>query len=649
MTEMFSSTQEPEPASDRTPGSKLLQATFIHVALLVMVTLIIYSNTFQVPFLFDDEGSIQLNPPVHGLANYFGEGYNFLPNRAFCYLTFALNYELGGLNVTGYHIVNLVIHITATLMVYYLVRLTFKTPNLRSTFTTHQTGMFALVVALFFASHPIQTQAVTYIVQRLSSLATLFYLTSLVCYVRWRIGRNESASLVKGIASPWFTLSLVSAVLSMKTKEIAFTLPVIILLYEYSFFGWPGRKLLAQMSPLLLTISIIPYTVYSRISPSIQSGGTLLSDVNTPAYNVVQITRWEYLFTQFSVILTYLRLLILPVSQNLDYDYPVNHTLFEFKTLIALLAILSIFLLAVYLFLKSTTTGTEETTENTAPSSIHLYRLASFGILWFFITLSVESSIITIQDVIFEHRLYLPSFGFFLTAVSCGALVVLSLERSLKYINKVTIPIVAIIILSLSGATYARNNVWQDWITIWSDTVSKSQNKPRPHNVLGIGYFYALKFDEAMREYQAAVRLKPDYIEAYYNMGLVYSAKKQRAEAIYMYRKVLSMSAYNASQYAITYNEIGMNFAELGEMDQAAKSFSESVKHEPDSVEFRNNYAYALMSKGDMEAALQEFQNVLKMSPGNSYATEAIKSIETQKNVSPGKPAITPQHPTRNK
>lgn len=631
----------PEATSKNTP---LLENQLLHILIISAIALCAYSNTFHVPFLFDDEGSIQLNAYVHGLRNFFGGGYNFLPNRVVGYFTFALNYQLGELNVVGYHIVNILIHIGSSLLVYSLMLVTSLTPAFKNSFSQRQINIFALTVALLFVSHPIQTQAVTYIVQRIASLATLLYLAALVCYIKWRISRNESTSLLKGCATSWYILSLIITVLAMKTKEISFTLPLIILLYECSFFGRPRRKLLIQMTPLFLTLAIIPYTVFVSVNPTITLGGSILSDVNAPAYSIVRITRWEYFLTQFNVILTYLRLMFLPIHQNLDYDYPISHSLSEPRVMLSALIIAVILALAVYLFMLS-----KPLHQQHANARHHqMYRLASFGILWFFITLSVESSIIVIRDVIFEHRLYLPSFGFFVAITAFAALAIIRFQYSVKKIHNAVLPLVITIILALSAATYSRNSVWGNWFSIWNDTVTKSPNKPRPHNILGIGYYYDSKFDEALREFQEAVRLKPDFIEAYYNIGLIYKARNQYLEAIRIYQMSLSLSAFNAEHFAGIYNEIGMCYAEIGELEHSATAFAAAVKYNPDSAEFRNNYAFALSTKGNLNDALREYQAALSLDPGNEYALDAIQEINMQK-AGGGKQTTNPLRATDKK
>ncbi|HXW69470.1 MAG TPA: hypothetical protein VEJ88_07650, partial [Dissulfurispiraceae bacterium] len=168
---------------------------FFHVILIILAGLIVYSNTFHVSFQFDDYYQLIGNPVIRSLDNFFSSsvGYDYNPRRFIGYLSFALNYHFGGLDVTGYHIVNLAIHIANSILVYFLVLLTFRTPyftSYDSRFTSHisrplsdSRPLIAFFSALLFAVHPVQTQAVTYIVQRFASLAAMFYLMSVVFYI----------------------------------------------------------------------------------------------------------------------------------------------------------------------------------------------------------------------------------------------------------------------------------------------------------------------------------------------------------------------------------------------------------------------------------------------------------------------------------
>lgn len=226
------------------PKTGLLQKSIFHIISIIVIGLLAYSNTFHVPFHFDDTYNIIANYKLKDLNNFWPPS----GSRWAGFLTFALNYHFGGLDVVGYHIINLAIHILNAILVYWLVILTFKTPffsNQQSAVSNQkkQTLIYPftylpLFIALIFVSHPIQTQAVTYIVQRFTSLATMFYLLSLVIYIKFRSQQSAISGQQKLPATRYtlYAVSFLSAILAMKTKEIAFTLPVVIALYEFMFF-----------------------------------------------------------------------------------------------------------------------------------------------------------------------------------------------------------------------------------------------------------------------------------------------------------------------------------------------------------------------------------------------------------------------------
>jgi hypothetical protein len=330
--------------------------------LIAIVGLISYSNSFIVPFQFDDIYNIAENPVVRDLDNFTSSlsGYNQNPRRFVGYFTFALNYAAGGTDVRGYHIVNLIIHIVNGCLLYLLVILTFRTPCFASwkahsssgasPVTDYGSRFIALFTALFFVSHPVQTQAVTYIVQRLTSLATFFYLLSVVLYAWGRIAGVERSG---GRAVLLYVLSVLSAVLAMKTKEIAFTLPLAVVLYEWTFFQAPWRKRLLILLPVVLTLIIVPLSVMGTDKPL----GEVLSDLSEKSRVQTDIPRWDYLVTQMRVITTYIRLIFLPVNQNLDYDYPVYRSLFDPPVLTSFLFLVVVAGFGVYLLYVSRLRG----------------------------------------------------------------------------------------------------------------------------------------------------------------------------------------------------------------------------------------------------------------------------------------------------
>jgi len=303
---------------------------------LTLLASLIYSNTFSASFQFDDNYNIVDHSWIKNLSNLL----DFSGSRYVGYLSFALNYHFGQLHVFGYHLVNLLIHITNGFLVYFFVLLLLRIPSPHpSRLTPHASGI-ALVTALLFVAHPIQTQAVTYIVQRFTSLATLFYLLAVVLYLKWRLAVPESRH-----RSLYYAGALLSTVLAMKTKEIAFTLPFMLILIEAVFFGSFTRKQWIALIPFLLTLAIIPI-----------SRAGAIGEGERFARETIEISRLDYLLTQFRVILTYLRLLIFPVHQNLDYDYPISHSLWEPKVLFSFLFLLVLFTFSLYLlFVRSRT------------------------------------------------------------------------------------------------------------------------------------------------------------------------------------------------------------------------------------------------------------------------------------------------------
>lgn len=381
----------------------MLKKHVIAVCLIAASTLLVYSNTFHSTFHFDDVEQIVENSKIKDLGN-LREILN--GQRGVAVATFAVNYAIGGLNVFGYHLVNILIHIINGILVYFLIFLTLsliKNPP----FSKGGAGGFdgwssriALYVALIFAVHPVQTQAVTYITQRMESLASLFYLLGLLLFISGARARSffTTSLLYCGV--------LASYILGFKSKEIVITLPAILFLYDLYFISSGNVKGLLKRWPLYLSLFILLLYLASKTMVPADAvnaiKGDAFSDVTnaTAGFAVKEITPGQYLLTQFNVIMTYLRLLILPVEQNLDYDYAVSRSLFELRTLLSFIGVVSILSAAVYLFMRPVSWITRHG------------RIISFFILWFFIILSPTSSFIPIQDVIFEHRVYLPSVGF---------------------------------------------------------------------------------------------------------------------------------------------------------------------------------------------------------------------------------------------
>ncbi len=406
---------------------KLLKSTKFHIGVAVVLAvsiLIVYSNTFNASFHFDDTHVIVENHDIRDLGNL---GDILTGHRGVTMATFAVNYAISGLDVTSYHVVNILIHIIASILAYIVV---FNTLQM-TTKNNDWSKKIAAFSALLFALHPIQTQAVTYIVQRMESLSSLFYLAGIALFIAAIRSKSQTKRIV-------FYASVVAAyLLGFYSKEIAITMPAVIILYDLFFVSggsfkpvikrWPLYAVLFSLMIALTAAAVIPSGGFNDLSQ--EASGIVAAEAKpvtgskapSAGFGVQSITPAEYLYTQFNVIVYYMALLTVPVNQNLDYDFPISRGLFEVPhvnegtvlnipippPVISLLILLAIAGLGVYLFLRARAREDKRGL------------VVSFFIFWFFIILAPTSSILPIIDVIFEHRVYLASLGFFVIFAIC--------------------------------------------------------------------------------------------------------------------------------------------------------------------------------------------------------------------------------------
>ena len=361
----------------------------IAVALIAGVALAAYSNTFSVPFQFDDRPNIISNPNIQIKVFTWDRLERLIKNtykesiRVFSYFTLALNYYFGEFNVFGYHLVNFIIHVASGILLYGFLILTFRLPSLKEKY-----GPISYKVALFtgliFISHPIQTQSVTYIVQRMASMAGMFYLLSMVLYIKGRLSSSRARFF-------YFGGMALSYLLGVFSKENVAILPLFIALYEFYFFqnldlSPKGKKVVFVLLGALLILGAFGFIIW----------GQRYVNVIIEGYPYRTFTIGERVLTQFRVVLYYLTLLVYPHPSrlNLDYDFPISKTLLDPPT-----TLISILIIAGLL-------GYSLWTAKKRP-------ILSFCILWYFGNLVIESSIFPLE-MVYEHRLYLPAVGPFI-------------------------------------------------------------------------------------------------------------------------------------------------------------------------------------------------------------------------------------------
>ncbi len=572
----------------------------IAIVLIALAGIIWYSNTLDSPFFFDDDTSIVSNDAIKedgGLVQVWESDRR----RVVPYMTFAANYAINGLRERGYHVVNIAIHIASGCAVFWLVWLLLGSPAMRNHPLVNWTGKgkinarfwFALFAGLLFVSHPVQTQAVTYIVQRMASLAALFSLLAMASYAVF--ASRRAAGIVDGKSWLAYAASWVAVVLGMFTKENTFIVPLAILLMDFLLYSRTKEervKALVSLLPMLATLAIIPLML---ISKSTDSGvhGSVVAEVGS------KIPTLHYLFTQFNVVATYLRLLFVPVGQNLDYQYPIATSLFSGTTLPSLLVLLALGGYGLWLWKR--------------------HPLASFGILFFFLALSVESSVLSLPDVIFEHRLYLPILGFLLAAGS--GLFFLGSLAAKRGISTAVVPLSIIAIVCAAGiATYQRNAVWSTVESLWGDVIQKSPDKSRGYVNIGDYYFKRQSHNKALPYFRKAVQLDSNSIAGNTNLGCVLWAQGNLDEAERYVRRAMYLQPKSPQPYSI----LGSIYFNRGNLDSAEILFRQSIRARPRFVDAHANLGAVYMQRRQFDSAVVEFRQALEIIPGHPQANHNI-------------------------
>ena len=573
---------------------------------IILLGILLYSNIVNAPFIFDDHRYIRQNELVHNFDKAIS---NFRDNRYLTLLSFSINYLIGGFDTSGYHFLNNAIHIINALLVYVLIYQTFRTPHMAN--FGNSAYFAALFGSLLFVCHPVQTQAVTYIVQRAASLATMFYLLSLNMYIAWRLQLGSSPQRKNLLVYFFYGLSLFSAICAMKTKEIAFTLPFMIALYEFCFFSKEELGLKALrikrillLLPFFFTSLIIPL---SMITKKPLEG--IVQNLDIISKEASDISRLEYLMTQFSVIVTYLKLLVFPVDLNFDYEYPVYNSFFEPRVLFSFFILVSLISAGVYSFHLSK--------RKISVGNRRILRLAAFGIFWFFIALSVESSVMPITDVIVEHRMYLPSVGFILAFTSFMTLIPIS-----TYIKSTAL--IGIIIL-LSIATYNRNMLWNDPQLLWEDVIEKAPNNARAYNNLGVIFKQQGKFEMAINQFEKSLTIKQTHPSVYFNLGDVEYRLGNYAPAEAHLKTSLTMNPESRLRLDIL-NKLGRTYSAMGRTDEAIELFEQAIIKYPSALPLYNNLSVQYAKLGKIDLAINLLEKGLSISEDINLRNNLLKA-----------------------
>jgi Flp pilus assembly protein TadD len=611
------------PTETASQGRSRSRWDVIGLTLIALVIVFTYASTLTSPFIFDDEHNIKNNIYIrlkHISVDAVLEAAfeSPLANRPFSNIGFALNYYLHGENVVGYHAVNIVIHLLATIFFFSLVKVTLTTRPF--SLEPKTLSIIALLSAFLWSINPIQTQSVSYIVQRMNSQASMFFVLSMLLYARARLSTPgaKSKTLLVG--------SLLSGILAIGSKEMAATLPFFILCYEWYFLqdldrGFAKRKAVFIVAAFLLMAATALYFL----------GGSPVERI-LAGYNFRDFTPVQRLLTQPRVVLFYLSLFFFPHPNrlNLDHDFTLSFSYLDPpSTTLSLILILALCVAAVLLAKR--------------------HRLLSFGILWFLGNLVIESSVIGLE-IIFEHRLYLPSM--FLVV----ALVHVLITRVKPSWFTAAVLLSAGIVCTLW--TYQRNLVWADPVLFWEDSIEKSPEKARPYNNLGTALVRKDAYELSVKAFRQAIEKDPKAVKPHYNLAsalmklgdlqgaaeqlrvaltiapsdhlahnnlaLVYMRLGHEPEAEFHLKAAIRIKP----DYESAMNNLGVLKRRQGKWAEAEELFHRAIELFPQYAQAHNNLGYALKMQGKLAPAIEHFEKALELAPGYQIAQKNLEETK---------------------
>ena len=553
----------------------------IYSLLILAATLLAYANSFSGPFAFDDLHWTEANPHIRHLwplwnALQAPQGAPGTGRPLVC-LTLALNYAVSGLNPWSYHLANLVIHASAALVMFEIVRRTLQGPRLRDRFGTQANGL-AAAVAVCWAVHPLQTESVTYIIQRTESMMGLFLLLTLYCVIR---GHDSQRRL------EWYATAVVCCALGMGSKETMVIAPIIVLLYDRIFLADSWTELWKKRSVLYAGLAATWLILISLVIVNNARGGVLLG---SPA-----VSWWLYAKNQFGAIAHYLRLTFWPDTLCIDYGWQVSPLPRSWKAIGVVLVV-----------------------GFAAATGWALANVPPLGFLgaWFFLTLAPTSSVVPIQDMVAERRMYLPLAAVVTLTVIAAWNGLSTLSRHFKLTpTMLRWAFFTLIAGALAWRTAQRNQDYHSEIAIWSDTTRQRPQNGRAWSNLGASYFKAGQFDPAVACLERAIELLPTYssarVIASANLGNVRFAQGRYSDAIRHLSEALRLNPNDADAH----NDLACALRQLGEREQAMVHFRTAIRLKPDYALAHYNMGLLLTDLGDDDEALHELQTARRLLP----------------------------------
>lgn len=557
----------------------LRKFNIIAAALILCAGLAAYSGSFSGPFVLDDTTSITGNPTIRHLWPLTDvlttPRVNVtVQSRPVLNLSLAFNYALSGYNVSSYHVFNLLIHLLAALCVFGIIRRTLfsKTSPL---FSEIESSVLALAISLIWVVHPLNTESVTYVIQRAESLTALFLFLSLYCSLRYF---DKTAR-----ANQWALGAVVTSLLGMATKEVMVVAPVLILIYDRCFCSGSFRNALKLHVRLYLGLFL---TWILLIILVIQSGGNRGGSIGFGIHGAA----FSYLATQGEAIYRYLILSFWPHPLVFEYG---AFKITDFRELAPWLFVLPLIILSFRTFFKKPKIG--------------------FLGAWFFIILSPTSLVPGTSQMIVEHRMYMPLLAVLtFSIIGLYTLFKKSIWFSLEFF---LIGIFSIAFI-FSLLTYQRNITYRSSFNLWNETLKERPDNPLAHFMIAEEYLIRGEHTQAGEHYYKAVTLSPSFIVAHERFGEYLLSMGNFVEAQKEFENALALSP----DFADAYLNLGSLLARNHKPEAALPYLKKASSLEPNNSEARYNLANTLVMLGKYNEAYTHYTAAIHFNPNYSQA-----------------------------
>jgi len=595
--------------------TRFLKRNLFYCLIITLLILLAYSNSFQNSFQYDDFHVIVKNPAIKDPANYsqfflnpqLGSGLvkDTSGYRPLFMASFALNYSIGGLEVFGYHLFNFILHTLCAFLVFYITLLFLRLTPDEGRLNSPRNQLTALFAASVFALHPAQTESVTYVVGRSNLMTAFFFLLAFWSYVQYHsTGKihqlliHDASDTHEPSKSPlgpplakgglggfegifYVILSSFSYACALLVKETAVTLIVILILFNLLFpLGRTWKKRLFSLLPYAL-LSIIYLVIRLYFFGSLQYSSKTIR----PPY--------ENFLTQLRAWVHYLGTLLLPLNLNVDYDFPVSHSILESQVILSIF-ILTTLAMVIWRISK-------------------VSRLVGFFALWFVINLLPTNSLIPLEDVITDRWLYLPSVGYAVIMALAAEWIFRAWVTTGSRARKLVFFFLCVLLLELYGfATILRNFTWSSYWTLWEDAVDKSPHKGRPHVGLGLALNHVGRRGEAIAEFKKAIQLNPRAGEAYLNLGYIYFHQGKLEEAIQAFQTSIVLGPRLSPE---AHNNLGMAYLQQGRLPKAVEEFQRALQARPIYAMPYFNLGKVYEKEGNIDRAISCMEKAAKMEP----------------------------------